>query len=59
MKRRTAVKALNGLVAALALVLDLAFATAQKAAVPRGLGARTKKKFHYTDDQITLEREMS
>lgn len=47
------------MVAALALVLDLAFATAQKAAVPRALGARTKKKFHYTDDQITLEREMS
>lgn len=47
------------MVAALALVLDLAFAMAQKAAVPRGLGARTKKKFHYTDDQITLEREMS
>lgn len=48
------------MVAALALVLDLAFAMAQKAAVPRGLGARTKKKtFQDTDYPISREREMS
>ena len=47
------------MVAALALVLDLAFALAQKAAVPRGLGARTKKTFQDTDYPISREREMS
>ena len=48
------------MVAALALVLDLAFAIAQKAAVPRGLGVPSKKKtFQDTDDSITREREMS
>ncbi|MFC9934187.1 ABC transporter permease [Glutamicibacter sp. NPDC127525] len=49
------------MVAALALVLDLAFAIAQKAAVPHGLGVPSKKKKTYqdTDDSITREREMS
>ncbi|MFK0083474.1 ABC transporter permease [Glutamicibacter sp. NPDC090743] len=49
------------MVAALALVLDLAFAIAQKTAVPHGLGVPSKKKKTYqdTDDSITREREMS